>query len=278
MLRRWLTLLPFWLCCFVNAAYGQTYTVMTYNVRYDNPLDSIDPWVGRREAIVGSVLGQKPDVIGFQEVLFEQLRFLDQHLPGYQRFGVGREDGIARGEFSPVYFDTATFALVTGRTLWLSPTPDIPSKGWDAACERIATYVVIRDKRNGDSLHFVNTHWDHVGEKARLNSARLVHELVSQPLARGAHVALLGDFNTTDESAELQALGKLFANCSPPEQRSRGTFNNFDTEAIEYPRIDHIFHSRGNWEVLRYSVPHPMVRGRHASDHFPVVVLLRALR
>lgn len=126
-----------------SLALAQPYTFLTYNVRYDNPGDGPDRWEVRKDALVGEVLGQHPSVAGFQEVLKSQVDFLDQHMRGYQRYGKGREDGAEKGEFSPVYYDTATFRLITGSTRWLSATPDKPGKGWDAACERIDRKSVV---------------------------------------------------------------------------------------------------------------------------------------
>jgi hypothetical protein len=115
-------------------------------------------WDLRKDAVARVVRDLHPQVIGLQEALSHQLTYLDAQWPGYQRFGVGREDGVAKGEFGPVYFDTTVFSLLDGRTIWLSETPDAPGKGWDAACERIATLVMLRDKTKGDSLLVVNTH------------------------------------------------------------------------------------------------------------------------
>lgn len=268
-------LLPLLLTVFT--AVGQddpdnTINVVSWNIRYDNAHDSLDRWEKRRGTIASEVSRQHPHIVGLQEVLAHQLAYLEAQWPAMRHFGVGREDGIAKGEFSPVFYDPGVLTFVRGRTIWLSETPDRPSKGWDAACERIATYVVLIDDRSGDSIHVMNTHWDHIGKQARLQSARMVHDLLAPALARKQHVVLLGDFNATPDQASLSALGRFLTNCAPPEHASEGTFNGFDTVRTTYDRIDHVFLSPDNWQVLHYQVPHPMINGRHASDHFPVVV------
>ncbi len=254
-----------------------TCTVVSYNIRYDNPRDSLDRWKFRREALAHEVMRHRPQVIGLQEVQAHQLAYFDAQWPGYARCGVGREDGLAKGEFSPIYFDTAAYRLIDGRTIWLSATPNVPSKGWDAACERIATYVVLWDERTNDSLWIVNTHWDHVGTEARLNSAHMVQELVAAPIARGRHVLVLGDFNATSDQPSIVQLARTLKDAAPIPLRVRGTFNGFDLQRTTFDRIDYVWHSPRNWELLRYDVPQPKVNGRHVSDHFPVVVGLRAL-
>ena len=258
----------------INRSVAQDYTVLTYNIRYDNPNDSPDRWDLRKEALADEVMAHKPQLIGVQEALVQQVTFLDQRWPGYQRFGVGRDDGKAKGEFSPVYFDSTVFALVEGRTVWLSPTTGTPSKGWDAACERIATLVILRDKSKGDSLWVVNTHWDHVGVEAREQSARIVREILAPALARGKHVILMGDLNATPDDEPIASLRASFMDSCPSERGAEGTFNGFKLHLTTFKRIDYVWLSPQNWKVLSYEVPHPMVRGRQMSDHFPVVVRL----
>lgn len=258
-----------------TALSAQTYSILTWNIRYDNAGDSLDRWDRRKVSLAAEVLSRKPQLIGLQEALSHQVDFLDEHFKGYGRYGVGRDDGQSKGEFSPVYFDTAVVSLVEGRTIWLSPKPDVPSKGWDAACERIATQVILFDKKNGDTLWVVNTHWDHVGERARKQSGEMIRELLASPIARDKHVLLMGDFNATADEEPIATLRLWLEDSCPTDRAGDGTFNAFRTDLTSFKRIDYIWHSPKNWEVLNHNVPHPMVSGRQMSDHFPVVVRLR---
>lgn len=53
--------------------------------------------------------------------------------PSYSHVGVGRDDGISKGEHSPIFYDSSKFEEVDWDTIWLSPTPHVvASKGWDA--------------------------------------------------------------------------------------------------------------------------------------------------
>lgn len=254
---------------------AQTYTVLTYNIRLDNPDDGPDRWDLRKEALAQTVLSYSPALAGFQEVLSQQIQFLDTQLHGYQRFGVGREDGKEKGEFSPIYVDTSVFKILEGRTIWMSPTPDMPGKGWDAACERIATLLTLQDLKSGDTILAVNTHWDHVGKIARLNSAMLVKTLYYWPIKEGARVIFMGDLNSTPDEPPAELLRQVFTEACPPAQSKEGTFNGFELNRTEFKRIDYVWLSPENWEVKQYLVPHPMVNGRHVSDHFPVVVSIK---
>ena len=61
---------------------AQTYTVMTYNIRYANGHDSKNRWELRSEALANTVLEHKPQIIGLQEVLHEQLTYVKDRWPG----------------------------------------------------------------------------------------------------------------------------------------------------------------------------------------------------
>lgn len=256
------------------SVHGQTYTALTWNIRYDRPQDGPDRWDQRKEALANEVLRMKPHVVALQEVLYNQADYLDEHWPAYKRFGVGRDDGQRSGEYSPVYYDTATFSMVNGRTVWLSETPDRPGFGWDATCNRLASIVTLRDKATGDSLWVLSTHWDREGRKARIESARLIHAWLEPIMARGRRVIFMGDMNATLHTKSVKYLRKHFTEAGQGTPR-RGTFNHFKLRKHCFKRMDFIWLSPGTFEVTSYEVPHPRVNGRQVSDHFPVVVTLR---
>ena len=140
----------------------QELAVMTLNMRYDNPEDGMNNWRFRRERIAGLIRSEAVDLLGTQEVLANQFDDLQALLPGYRAVGVGREDGARAGEFNAVFFRSDRFELLDSGVFWLSEEPETPgSKGWDGACERLATWTVLRDK-SGRELLFINTHLDHV--------------------------------------------------------------------------------------------------------------------
>jgi len=94
-----------------------------------------NPWCERRSRLVDALLSTgEPDILGFQEVLHNQLLDISCLLgEGYGFVGVGRDDGKEAGEYAPVFWRKGVLDLVRWKTVWLSPTPDVPgSKGWDA--------------------------------------------------------------------------------------------------------------------------------------------------
>ncbi|KAL0252313.1 hypothetical protein I308_101702 [Cryptococcus tetragattii IND107] len=169
------------------------------------------PWSERKSRLVDALLSTGPlDILGCQEVLHDQLEDLQKLLgETYSHVGSGRDDGKQGGEYSPIFFNRTKFDLVRWGTMWLSPTPNVPgSKGWDAALPRIATLLTLRykDENKGEELiHAVNTHYDHLGVRARAESSLLIRSAIwhwvhdveqkeKPPVV--APVVFFGDFNS----------------------------------------------------------------------------------
>lgn len=221
-------------------------SVMTFNMRYDNPEDGQNNWRFRRERIAGVIKAQEVDVLGTQELLSNQFDDLSGLLTGYQGVGVGRLDGAESGEYCAVFFRKDRFTLLDSGTFWLSETPEVVgSLGWDGACERIATWVVLRD-RDGRELFFIDTHLDHVGQVARDEGVSLLMKRI-ETLSGGRPVILTGDFNSEPGSsvvAHVQKDGVLRDAKAIAAQRSGTDWSFSDFGQIpeaERPLLDYIF-------------------------------------
>ncbi|MDX1667427.1 MAG: hypothetical protein R3350_09370, partial [Saprospiraceae bacterium] len=125
---------------------------MTYNLRYDNPGDGPDRWELRREGVLDLLRYYRPQILGIQEGLYHQIEYLDEGLPSYAYVGMGRDGGAREGEFSAIFVDTTHYAIREHQTFWLSDSPEVPSVGWDAALNRICTYVLLEEKASGQRL------------------------------------------------------------------------------------------------------------------------------
>ena len=153
---------------------AQTLTTLTFNIRYDNPDDGKNSWEQRKTSVVALLEHYAPQIFGLQEGLLQQVRYLKEHLGPYNYVGVGREDGKEKGEYSPIFYDTTQYEMISNSTFWLSNTPEKVSVGWDAALERICTCALFRHQESGKYLWVFNTHFDHMGVKARQKSAQLL--------------------------------------------------------------------------------------------------------
>ena len=153
-------------------------TVASYNLRNANGGDSINGngWGQRYPVIAQIVQYHDFDIFGTQECFIHQLKDMKEALPGYDYIGVGRDDGREKGEHSAIFYRTDKFDVIEKGDFWLSETPDVPSKGWDAVLPRICSWGHFKCKDTGFEFLFFNLHMDHIGKKARVESAFLVQD------------------------------------------------------------------------------------------------------
>lgn len=251
--------------------------VMTYNIRLDTPADGPNRWELRRHLLVAQLDLLRPDILGLQEVVPGQLADLEAALPGHARIGGGRDGDGTAGEASPLFVSRAAFAVRAKGQFWLSPTPDKTSRGWDAAFPRIATFAHLTRRSDGARVLALNTHWDHVGTQARLESAGQIVRWIAANRQRGEAVVVLGDFNAQLAEPPVQALlagGALADARTAAGPRAAGTtitFNAFRAVPDKGGTIDHVLVGPAI-AVRRYHALAEHFDGRVASDHFPVIV------
>jgi endonuclease/exonuclease/phosphatase family metal-dependent hydrolase len=204
---------------------------------------------------------------------------LEEALPGYDREGVGREDGKRAGEYSALFFKRERFERVDGGTFWLSATPRVPGKGWDAACERVVTWVKLRERASGGIFLVFNTHFDHVGSVARRESALLLKRRARE-IAGDAPVIVTGDFNATADGEPMQLLVNdpdRLVNASEATPRFTGprhSYHDFGRLPAERRQlIDHILVKNAR-AVTLVQVLDLQATGSYISDHYPVLAIV----
>ncbi|WP_373759554.1 endonuclease/exonuclease/phosphatase family protein [Bacteroides heparinolyticus] len=263
-----------------QVAASEPVNVMSFNIRYDNPEDSMNNWKFRKERVANAVRFYDVDIVGMQEVLRNQLEDLRQRLPEYGVVGVGREDGKEKGEYSALWYRKSRFTLLDSGNFWLSETPEVAgSKGWDGACERIASWAKLKDAVSGKEYLALNTHLDHVGVVARREGVNLILEKVNE-LGGELPVIVTGDFNSEPESDVIKNITdpnnpKHLTDtrlASPVVYGPSWTFHDFDKIPYDKrPLIDYVF-VRNGLSVLRYGVLAETENESLLSDHAPVLV------
>jgi endonuclease/exonuclease/phosphatase family metal-dependent hydrolase len=264
-----------------NAQNAKTsnYTIMSFNIRYDNPNDGANSWQNRKDNALNMLRYNEVDVLGLQEVLAHQLADIKKEFPEYEAIGVGREDGKQKGEFSPVLFNKNKFQLLQSGYFWLSETPTLPSKGWDAACERIATWVQLKDKKSGKKVFVLNTHFDHEGQVARQESVALIKTKIEQ-LSSNLPVILMGDFNATPESSIIQSLLKNDSRAPLFDAKNKAkvvygpqwTFHDFGKIPFEKRILIDYFMVSPSVNVQKYGVLAETLNQTQLSDHTPILI------
>ncbi|MBB5438422.1 endonuclease/exonuclease/phosphatase family metal-dependent hydrolase [Pedobacter sp. AK017] len=249
--------------------------VMSYNIRYNNDKDGENAWPNRKDEVKALVRFHDADILCVQEALALQADQLLENT-NYEMAGVGRTNGKREGEFSAVYFDKTRFVKKDGGTFWLSDTPEKPSKGWDAAIVRICTWVRLYDKWNKKEFMVFNTHYDHVGVQARIESAKLIKKKI-QEIAPALPVVLTGDLNVTPETEAITTIKTFLTDSKEvseePAYGPEGTFNGFKFNAPLKEKIDYIFINRG-FKVQKFAVLTDSKNQRYPSDHLPIMARL----
>lgn len=266
--------------------------VMSFNVRYDNPNDAENKWLFRRSAAIEVIRRQKPDLIGIQEALRNQLDEIRQILPDFLEVGVGRDDGKEAGEYAAILVNKKRFEVITSGTFWFSETPEQPgSKAWGANVTRICTWAKLKDLQNKKVITLYNVHLDHESQMARERSVDMLLSKVSL-VEDVTPVIVTGDFNAGEDNPAIRNMvGRFRRDNDQPEDtrwwpyfldtfqekqpngKSVGTFHNF-TGTAGTARIDYVFVSP-EWTVLEAKVVGDSADGRYPSDHFPVTARIQ---
>jgi len=257
-------------------------TVLTLNVRYDNPRDSINAWPNRSKQVCDFIQDRSPDIFGMQEVLWHQYILLDSILIDYASTGVGRDDGSKGGELNPVFYRKDKFDLIRTITFWLSETPEFPgSKSWGSSLPRIVTWMELAKKDTHEHFFYFNTHFAHDSDSARIMSSGILLDQVSE-IAQGFPFIITGDFNMLPDSKGYSILtgpdaslslirDSYFISGEKPEGPSY-TFNGFSDKPGS-GRIDYIFVKNG-MEVLEHKTIIHKDGNVFLSDHWPVMAVV----
>ena len=258
---------------------AQTTKVMSYNIRFDNPNDGENSWVNRKELLCSQLAFYEPDVFGIQEALPNQVQDISNALPKYTFVGIAR-DGIGKGESSNIFFKKDKFKLLEQNTFWLSETPEIISKGWDAALNRICTYALLKENKTKQIFWIFNTHLDHQGEIARTKGIELILYKIKTLNTQNYPVIFMGDFNSEPTEERIINLKKLMIDSQEISEENpfgpSGTFNAFKHNEPVLKKIDYIFLSKENhFKVKKYAVLSDSKDLKYPSDHLPVYVEIR---
>jgi endonuclease/exonuclease/phosphatase family metal-dependent hydrolase len=262
----------------------QPLTVMSFNIRYGTANDGDNHWLRRREFLFDVVREQNADLIGVQEALASQIDEIVAAVPGYAVVGVGRDDGLAAGEFSAILFRTNRLRVAESGTFWFSDTPTVPgSRSWGNGITRISTWARFIDRDGRGFWHF-NLHLDHQSQPSRVRSTELLAKRIADRPLAAEPVIVTGDFNVGEDNEAIHHLvGKpggpagAFVDTFRVLQRDAkevGTFTGFKFGGTTGAKIDYVLVQPGT-EVIEASIVRTSRDNRYPSDHFPVTAKIR---
>lgn len=277
-------LLPAIACLFFSMEIiaQKSLNVLTFNIRFDNPKDAPNDWPKRKEKVTSQIIFHEADIIGIQEALHGQLIDMEKGMPGYKFTGVARDDGKQKGEYSCIFYNTNRLELLASETFWLSETPTVAgSKSWDAAITRVVTWAKFKDLKTKKVFYHFNTHFDHIGQVARRESAKMLLKAVDS-IAGKTPAIITGDFNAQPQDEPIRVIVDITNPLKLTDSKTisasghfgpTGTFNAFQAKEQADQPIDYIF-LKGNWKVAQHATLSQTWGGLFSSDHFPVFARL----
>ena len=156
-------------------------------------------WAARAQLIVNTILKHDPDVIGLQEAQDGNLNYYCKETTEYlvSRGPRTITQSAVEALYNPILWKAERFKLLASGGFYLSKTKDVWSKSWDSTEVRCANWVILCDLANHTSCLLLNTHLDHLSERARVESAKLILDVTSR-LRRKNHLPaiVMGDFNS----------------------------------------------------------------------------------
>lgn len=297
-------LLSFWLllfsCCSRGFAdvepnqaepAGLQLRVMTFNIRYGSAGDGENRWKKRKQMVFDIFKNHKTDVAGLQEALTFQIDEILESTPGFGMIGIGRNDGVKKGEYCAILYDSKRFDVNESGTFWFSDTPEVPgSTSWGNSYTRICTWARLVERKSSLAFYIYNVHLDHQSQPSREKSVALLAERIGQRKYKEPFV-VTGDFNAGENNPAVLFLkgkaglddkkGWKSENPIPladtfrilyPDAKDVGTFNQFKGISSD-EKIDYIF-TKPEVKILEAAILHDNTNGRYPSDHFPVTALL----
>lgn len=270
-------------CCFLLQLQAQTtIKAMSFNIRLDAASDGENRWDLRKDRVSGLMQYYEPDFIGAQEVLHHQLMYLDSSLTNYSYIGVGRDDGKTQGEYSCIFYNSDKYIPIKQSTFWLAPKSDSVCMGWDAVCNRVCTYGLFKNIKTKQLLWVFNTHFDHVGKTARIESAKLILQKIKSLNVKNDPVILLGDFNLRPTEEPIQKIASEMHNARTISQQVYGnidTWNAFKFQSKPNGGIDYVFvNKHPKIKVNKFATITDSYDLKYPSDHFPVMATLTILK
>lgn len=255
-----------------NTAPGEV-RIMSCNLRCLNPQDlGKKSWFYRADLIMKNIEKEQPGIIGFQEATKWQYGYLCDTLKGYDSI-ITYRDKTFNSEGCPVFYRTDLYDLTDKGSFWLSETPDEMSKDWGAACYRICSYAILRDKATLKEFVVFNTHLDHVSDEARINGIGVVLDKISEFGEKPA--ILMGDLNAEESSETYKSATQSFLDVKYETQNTMTscTYQNWG-KSLNRNCIDYVLISKTGFTVNSYKVVRDTYDGVYPSDHFPLSVSL----
>lgn len=274
------------------ASFPKSIRAMSYNIRMaPNHEDDAteNAWEHRLPKVRMIIEQYKPDIIGLQEVSLFQMNSL--HISPYKMLGKypskPQESGLGI-----LYLPQKLLLISNLHTIWLNEAQaNSKASSWDGSSfERFVIYAKFKNLIDDTEFWFLTTHFDHMGQIARLESAKIVMDLAD---SLEAPAIVTGDFNTFPQLGGVELYHLLNTRSDLIRDSATMTDNIFGVKGSwmgwDYDpykqrngtcKYDYIF-THNNIKVLQHGIIDDRVwdnnfqKELYPSDHRPVISDLR---
>lgn len=253
-------------------------TVMSFNVRQSHAREA-DPhnsWDNRADACLEMLKVRQPDIVGFQEAQFKgQWSFFRDSLSSeYGSVGIGRDNGVDKGESSGFLYKRSVFTLLDSGTFWVSETPDVPSASFDEKYNRSLTWGLFKVNKTGKRFFYLNTHLG-LTWKSQKEGIDMIVGKMQEMNPEGFPLIFSGDLNTDISSKAFDSLKHFMLNSRDiaPVTDDIPTYNAWGNKNKE--RIIDFIWITPDIKCLEYRADTTPYGGHEfISDHYPISVKL----
>lgn len=252
--------------------------VMSFNVRQSHVREANenDSWSNRRVACLEMLRKRRPDLVGFQEAQFKgQWSFFRDSLASeYESVGIGRDNGVDKGETSGFLYKTSVLTLLDSGTFWVSETPDVPSNSFDEKYNRSLTWGLFKVNKTGKRFFYFNTHLG-LTWKSQVEGVNMIVGKMKELNPEGIPLIFSGDLNTDISSKAFDRLKQFMVNSHDvaPVTDDIPTYNAWGDKNKE--RIIDFIWITPDIKCLEYHTDTTPYGGHELiSDHYPISATL----
>ena len=251
--------------------------VMTFNIRTSNIPDGDNAWDLRRDLVADTIERFAPHIAGLQEVVRDQIEFLEMRLRDYRWLGIDRglNNGDGLSEYTPIFYRHRELSPIESGNFWLSAPPDLSTTpDQRSRGTRIVTWARFHHHPTRRQLYVFNTHFSPRGGQGHIDAARILKERL-RTLPADSLVIVTGDFNASAETSDVwrDLTTDLLHDAwmlAPERRGPPATMGSFgpprsgDTNRIDWILVGPEIGVRSVETVLHND------HGRYPSDHYPV--------
>jgi endonuclease/exonuclease/phosphatase family metal-dependent hydrolase len=249
-------------------------TIVSCNIRFDNPADGVNSWQHRRSFLTEVLLKHSPDIIATQEGRFDQLKDFECLLEDYQIIDQHRS-WIKERMYPTIFCKKNRFEILESEDLWLSETPEVAgSLSFESTFPRLMTMASLQPKNHEKKILLVNAHLDHIRTETRESQAKVLVNEIKRKRKGQQSLVVLGDFNDAPGSSvqriltdDIHGLKDTWPLYNSVEESSH---HGFKGHAPDGSRIDWIM-IEGEAQPLDCKMDKSSKGSFWPSDHFPIV-------